>query len=144
MNIVKENKLREFGFYKGFLGTGLPFDCNDGWYDILLELSEGIKKLIEEGKEDKDFFVIQVKEKYGTLRYYTSSYRSEELEELIDKAEEKSAVTCELCGKPGELRDIGHWYTTMCTECYQIELIRIQELWNSVKGINTPNEQKET
>lgn len=143
MNYEKNEKLRkEFKFYTGFYGKGLPFECNDGWFDLLYELSEGIQKLIDEGKEDPNFAVHQVKEKFGTLRYYCSG-TSEETERLIDIAEAKSAKTCELCGEPGEVKDIGNWYVTLCETCHQEEVIRSQELFNSIKGDSTPIEDKE-
>lgn len=116
-----EEKLREkFKFYKygGFYGKGLPFECEDGWFDLLYDLSKKIQKLIDDKKISKDFRVHQVKEKFGFLRYYTS-FTIDELENLIDQAEEQSMVTCEQCGKSGEIRDIGgHWYMTLCNTCF--------------------------
>jgi len=144
MRTELEKKLRkEFKFYKGYYGKGLPFECGDGWYDLLYDLSKGIQKLIDEGKESPNFTVYQVKEKYGTLRFYTGGYSTTELEDLIDKAEERSAETCEQCGKPGKLLIEKGWHSTVCETCCQEQLIRSQELWKSIKGIKTPNEDKE-
>jgi len=56
----------------------------------------------------------QVKEKYGTLRFYMSS-ETQEMSNLISVAEDLSAVTCETCGKPGKERGRG-WYYTACDE----------------------------
>ena len=56
--------------------------------------------------------VNQVKEKYGTLRfYYTGGDRF--VDGLVGMAEEMSLVTCESCGAPGKLRGRG-WYYTAC------------------------------
>lgn len=60
----------------------------------------------------------QVKEKYATLRLYMNMY-SDEIDEIIHEAERKSAITCECCGEPGELRDNG-WYHTLCDDCNKI------------------------
>jgi len=54
----------------------------------------------------------QVKEKYGTLRFYMSR-QTTEMDPIIAKAERKSAKTCEVCGKPGKLRGSG-WLYTAC------------------------------
>lgn len=54
----------------------------------------------------------QVKEKFGTLRFYMSS-SNDKIEKLIDEAERKSAITCEECGEPGVLRG-GGWLKTLC------------------------------
>lgn len=57
----------------------------------------------------------QIKEKFGTLRFYMSS-GTEEMWKLIHEAEEKSAHTCEDCGAPGKERNDG-WIRTLCDEC---------------------------
>lgn len=54
----------------------------------------------------------QVKEKYGTLRFYV--YGGDEfIQGLISMAESISAVTCEHCGNSGKIRD-GAWIRTLC------------------------------
>lgn len=68
----------------------------------------------------KDFTVqhpraAQIKEKFGTLRFYMTHY-TDKIDEIIKEAEKKSRITCEYCGKPGELRDDG-WLFTLCDEC---------------------------
>ena len=57
----------------------------------------------------------QVKEKFGTLRFYMTSATSE-MYDLVQEAEEKSATICENCGKPGKLRS-GGWIRCLCDEC---------------------------
>lgn len=58
---------------------------------------------------------VQVKEKYGTLRYYTNTF-DDEADGHIRDAEKKSEKTCESCGKPGKPRG-GGWIRTLCEEC---------------------------
>jgi len=58
----------------------------------------------------------QVKEKYGSLRFYMSS-STEEMEDLITEAEVKSEVICEDCGADGELCSSGSWFRTICPTC---------------------------
>lgn len=56
----------------------------------------------------------QVKEKYGTLRFYMT-IQTDEMDPIITIAEKRSAVTCEQCGKKGKLRGRG-WYYTACAK----------------------------
>jgi len=57
--------------------------------------------------------VVQVKEKFGGLRFYTSA-STKEFEDMIDKAENESYSLCEWCGLPGSLDDNGRWLLTLC------------------------------
>jgi hypothetical protein len=56
----------------------------------------------------------QVKEKFGTLRFY---YRGGDdyIRGLVSMAESMSAVACEVCGDLGEQRGNG-WISTLCDE----------------------------
>jgi hypothetical protein len=63
---------------------------------------------------DPGFAVQQVKEKYGTLRFYCSG--TDAIYRYIRLAERLSAITCEDCGKPGTANDSG-WIRTLCDEC---------------------------
>lgn len=60
---------------------------------------------------------IQVKEKFGSLRFYMTS-STDEMEAAIEEAVEKSAVTCEECGKPGKIL-WGGWFYCRCRDCFQ-------------------------
>lgn len=60
---------------------------------------------------------LQVKEKFGTLRFYMT-HQTEEMDAIITEAERKSSVTCEECGKPGKVIG-GGWLYCRCRECYQ-------------------------
>jgi hypothetical protein len=58
----------------------------------------------------------QVKEKFGTLRFYMTC-GTEEMDLLIDVAEAVSEITCEVCGLPGVLRNDYGWFRTLCDTC---------------------------
>jgi hypothetical protein len=98
------------------------FACGDGWFDILFDLSGEVIQACKDNnvplgaEHDEGFFVRQVKEKYGGLRYYVS-YSFTCLCDLIDSAEAKSIKTCEMCGKPGRLKQINSWWVTICPKC---------------------------
>lgn len=83
------------------------FECGDGWFDLIWELSEKLEQFDE-------LEAFQVKEKFGGLRFYTNYY-FEEAEKHIEEAMNKSMKTCEVCGKPGKLYSDG-WCSTRCKE----------------------------
>ena len=80
-----------------------------------------------EDTEDMPYPVVyQVKEKFGTLRFYMDGY-DEAISAYEDFAEAMSARTCEECGCPGELRTQG-WYRTLCNlhaieQGYDVDLV---------------------
>ena len=98
------------------------FDCGDGWYNILDLACSQIQSHIDwknrfaKTEEEKISQVIadQVKEKFGTLRFYISG-GDDYIRGIISMAEAMSARTCETCGNPGSLRG-HHWYYTACDE----------------------------
>lgn len=56
----------------------------------------------------------QVKEKFGTLRFYLHS-ETDKMSTYVDYAERLTENLCETCGKYGKLRGKG-WYYTSCEE----------------------------
>lgn len=100
--------------FKGRLGRGVCFECDDGWFDIIYSLAHQLEKeIIKLPLEEREgITATQVKEKYGTLRFYMSS-ETDEMSKFISEAEDKSAVTCETCGDPGEVREHS-WIKVLC------------------------------
>jgi hypothetical protein len=89
------------------------FECGDGWTVLIYRLSQAISTHIE--SIGLDIVATQVKEKFGTLRFYVDG-GDEEVFRLIDAAERESATICELCGAPGTLVMKG-WCSTRCPSC---------------------------
>jgi len=92
-------------------------ECGPGW----LPLIEPILKKANE----LDATVMQVKEKFGSLRVYVEPgycdcdelyCDCDELEEMIDSAEMASCTMCEMCGKSGIRMRRAGWYKTLCKE----------------------------
>ena len=96
------------------------FECDDGWFNIIWEISDKLEKIIlkykEENPEDEYFpRAIQVKEKFGSLRFYMRGY-TDEISDIIDEAESRSDTICEVCGGEGKLMSRFGWYKTVCLE----------------------------
>ncbi len=119
-------------------GWGRWISCDRGWYPLLVELDEQLRALLP------NYVIHQVKEKYGGLRYYWESgeeihdpydpggeaaiadleRRMKLAEQLVDAAEGRAGVTCELCGEAGRLHRTparAPWYKTLCPACAERE-----------------------
>jgi len=75
----------------------------------------------------------QVKEKFGTLRFYwgipfedaawaeldddTARTVYDIMQDIAGQAENQSAYICESCGKYGKTRTSGYWLRTLCAPC---------------------------
>lgn len=98
------------------------FNVDDGWEPIIREAAAKIETEIlklspEEQQEAKAmgyYMASQVKEKFGTLRFYLTS-GTKTMYDAAEEAERKSESICEQCGQPGELRG-KHWLYTACVE----------------------------
>lgn len=92
------------------------FDCGDGWFNIINQLCQNIQHHIDwKNKKEEtvtQVVVSQVKEKYGTLRFYYSG-GDDTIDGMVTMAESMSGVTCEQCGNPGTQNE-GGWITTLC------------------------------
>jgi len=95
------------------------FDCGDGWYNILNQLMGNIQHHIDwknrNGEVVPQVILDQVKEKFGTLRFYYSG-GDDYISGMVAMAEAMSGVTCEGCGNIGE-RKGGGWVHTYCEPC---------------------------
>jgi hypothetical protein len=79
--------------------TSMPFGFvhGDGWFDLVWRLCERLEPLVaaEEAETGRSFQVLQVKEKFGGLRFYTN-FRSDAIYALIKAAEIESCHTSEV------------------------------------------------
>lgn len=108
-----------------YYGIAWGLECGKGWFDILNETFEKLDKTLvynvnEDGCDVEGKPVLhQVKSKFGGLRIYLQSETSE-ISKIIEEAEERCSVTCELCGAPGVMRR-GNWLMVKCDTCYNRE-----------------------
>jgi hypothetical protein len=85
------------------------FETGDGWFSILDALSEVLVWRAEIAGRPLQR-VRQVKEKFGTLRYYWGDDEADD--GAIDMAEELSGRFCEATGRPGRLGERNRWFAT--------------------------------
>jgi hypothetical protein len=86
----------------------------NGWEPTIRRLSEKLEPLVR--GTGTHFF--QLKEKVGVLRIYVNVLDVDpEIRRAISEAERESAVTCELCGAPGRLRNSRRWIRVLCDAC---------------------------
>src|SRR5687768_16198040 len=109
MNDANNKKLKEDFplLYSHFLENMTPnqtlmaygLECGDGWFKVVYDLSRQIECMIKTlPSESRElFYVDQVKEKFGSLRFYMHT-STDEMDEMIRAAEAKSMETCEECG----------------------------------------------
>lgn len=92
------------------LFANMYFECGDGWEPLLRAAATKIEAINKQLQEPVR--ALQIKEKFGTLRFYVS-HGTEEINTIIREAENASARTCETCGQPGKLRG-KRWVYTAC------------------------------
>lgn len=104
----------------GFLGLmqaypeiyDAPTETGDGWYWLLSMCADWIR----ETGIPPAFDVSQVKEKFGTLRFYWSGGgKGLMTDRIVSATEWLSGAVCETCGAPGSVRP-GGWVRTACDE----------------------------
>jgi hypothetical protein len=130
---------------------GFGFECRDGWFYTINKLSEKLEFL---NNQDVGFQIVavQVKEKFGTMRFYFKTIGSDGVEtenlnidfmgtarfvktpesvslwytivnELVCSAEQSTERICEVCGKPSKgPKRYGGWVRTLCEEHEKEEL----------------------
>lgn len=91
-------------------------ECGKGWHPILIPLFDYIEKYNINKNDDEKIIVLQVKEKFGGLRFYCNFY-TDDLRNLIRIAESDCAETCELCGTKENVGITLGWITTCCENC---------------------------
>jgi hypothetical protein len=93
------------------------FEHGSGWSGLVRKLCRDIQAVLDADPSLKPLFrAVQVKEKYGGLRFYVFG-STEAIEAMIDTAEDESYRTCEECGAVGRTLDRGGWYKTLCPVC---------------------------
>lgn len=115
---------------------GKWISCRKGWYQLIVDTNNKMKFMCP------DYEIYQIKEKFGTLRFYwgiprdSAWFKSKNEDELqlirsimtdIERSAESSSVSkCEFCGDRGQIRT-GRWVKTLCKACAQENNYELEE-----------------
>ena len=95
-----------------FATPTFQFAVGDGWAELMAEMCRRVDVVLdEEWKDGASFRWTDIKEKFGSLR--ASSIGPDEVERVVDWAEEVSLRTCDICGRYGRMRRTG-WLSVRC------------------------------
>lgn len=97
-----ELKKQLFERYPAIFEHEREVSCGDGWFDLIDALCEQLQH-VTESQEMPQIVAVQVKEKFGGLRFYVGE-RSPVQHGMITLAQAMSYRICDVCGARGELR----------------------------------------
>ena len=96
---------------------GQYVNVDKGWHQIIVDCDKELTAI------DPNYQILQIKEKFGRLRYYmspsndTTPQQRDAMYEVVSKYENIAARTCEVTGLPGVLmKSIGGWLKTLNPE----------------------------
>lgn len=134
--------------YDGFVTVSL--DIGDGWLSLVDKICSMIKykldniikyndiwlenEVIDMFKHAtnqalvEDFKIVQIKEKFGGLRFYIDG-GDEQIHAWISFAESMSYDICEECGTNQNIGTTSGWIRTICGDCST--KIKKQDVWKS-------------
>jgi hypothetical protein len=115
----------------------LSLSAGPGWHQLIWDLCTALEGMARQqvAEGQAPMRACQVKEKYGTLRFYlTGGSVSDEAFELTEAAEEQSGTICETCGKPGMTGSVGDWLLTYCPTHRRKALKKARDRRKSVAG----------
>ncbi len=119
--MTEDTKIRlrkQYPFFDRLFAIKPVYGCaiGNGWTQLFENMLEKIQK---EGKPSKTFRLLQIKEKFGTLRIYSEN-GNKFTGELISLAEKESEETCEICGSKDLVENKATktgWWKTLCDKC---------------------------
>ena len=91
---------------QGYTREAALSSVGNGWANVI--------NILFDAKPD-EVVVVQVKEKFGGLRFYLGA-STREYQDLVHRCEALCSWLCENCGKLGNTTK-GGWIKTLCTDC---------------------------
>jgi hypothetical protein len=89
-------------------------DVDSGWYQLVVDCDKELSAI------DPKYALLQIKEKFGCLRYYfqpSDPVFRDEMDVVVAKYEQLASKTCEASGGPGVMmKSIGNHYKTLNPE----------------------------
>lgn len=96
---------------------GKYISVDEGWYQIIVDCDKELTAI------DPNYQILQIKEKFGGLRYYISPCNDatveqrEKMHQIVQKYEKIASITCEATGLNGVLmKSVGGWLKTLNVE----------------------------
>ena len=112
INYVWENIINRICFIP--LSTELDA-MPKGWRKTFgIQMCKEIKQILKQNKSLYSYRILQIKEKYGELRWYDKNTTGE-IQDIIAKYSYISSYTCIDCGKPARYLSVG-WICPYCQE----------------------------
>ena len=103
----------------------IPSHLPVGWFALVDRLCSDIEALLRNRAER--FVVVQVKEKFGGLRFYydwddagdaavdlETPLLRERVRALVDETRRRTTLICQRCGAPAVLKSHGGWTAALC------------------------------
>lgn len=113
-------------------------DIGKGWYPILITLDAELTTI------DPTLRYVQIKEKFGGLRVYTTRPSEENwsaVRRAKRRAQDKALKTCESCGRAGTMHSRMGWYRTLCGSCAaEAGYVRVPDQRMSRAAVKPPAE----
>jgi hypothetical protein len=95
---------------------GRSLRVHRGWYQLVLRTHAKLLEL------DPSYEALQIKEKFGGLRYYHRLTNAADASlgwSIEAEAEIESYTICELCGQSGTLHKNTTYWQTLCQPCFE-------------------------
>ena len=92
------------------------YQCDEGWHPHINDLVDDIAAI----DKDETVNILQIKEKFGSLRFYYTC-KNDRVKDVVDiliyNYSVKLSNVCESCGKPGKKITIKNRKKTLCDKC---------------------------
>lgn len=136
----QENKklIEEFSFLQiSYLEEDLKYSKT--WLDELPKgwnkafgraLCEELKTILEKVNKLDQYRILEIKEKFGCLRWYDNC-DNPEVAEVIHKYEQQARDICYVCGAPAKYDSIGY-PTPFCEACALDKLAKDNEIYKKI------------
>lgn len=108
-------------------------DCNDGWFWLIDNLFNTIKKEIKYNKRS-NIEITTIKEKFGGLNIYYSG-GDDVIKGMISLSMHMSYTICEFCGTTENVGRTKGWISTCCKNCHSKIKNRKDLEWETIKNI---------
>lgn len=115
--------------------NGKIVTCRNGWEKLYKPIIDKIMEYDSKQADVSDKIGIEeIKEKYGIMKIKVINHinLTDEISQMITKAERDSMDTCEFCGTKDDVGvTMNFWYKTCCKHCWENHILKNepQSVW---------------